>query len=80
MKISAFFNTRKKISLSDELSQISFYLPTLQVVVWLNQLAQGYPTKILGEGVVTRNQLDHELNRTVREQPGDTSEKIFGKS
>ena len=26
------------------------------------------------------NQLDHELNITVRRQPGDTFEKIFGKS
>ena len=52
MKISSIFNTHKKISLSDKLSQISFYLPTLQVVVLLNQLAQGYPARILGEGVV----------------------------
>ena len=80
MKISFVFNTHKKISLSDKLSQISFYLPTLQVIAWLNQLAQGYPTRILGEGVVTENQLDHELNIAVRWQPGDTSEKIFGTS
>ena len=53
MKISSFFNTHyTRISLWNELSQTSFYLPTLQVVVKLNQLAQGYPTQILGEGVV----------------------------
>ena len=56
MEISSFFNTHThthtRISLSDELSQTSFYLPTLQVVVKLNQLAQGYPTQILGEWVV----------------------------
>ena len=82
MKISSFFNTHyTRISLWNELSQTSFYLPTLQIVVWLNQLAQGYPTWILGERVVYRiNQLDHELNITVRWQPGDTFEKIFGKS
>ena len=51
----------------NELYRTSFYLPTLQVVVWLNKLAQGYPTQILGERVVYRiNQLDHELNITVR--------------
>ena len=56
MKISSFFNTHyTRISLWNELSQASFYLPTLQVVVWLNQLAQGYPTQILGERVVYRN-------------------------
>ena len=34
MKISSFLNTHyTKISLSNELSQASFYLPTLQVVV-----------------------------------------------
>ena len=35
MKISSFFNTHthSRISLSNELSQASFYLPTLQVVV-----------------------------------------------
>ena len=27
-----------------------------------------------------KNQHDHELNIAVREQPGNTSEKIFGKS
>ena len=52
MKIPSFFNTHTKTTLWDELSRTSFYLPTLQVVVWLNQLAQGYPTRILGEGVV----------------------------
>ena len=53
MKISSFVNTYyTRISLWNELSQASFYLPTLQVVVWLNQLAQAYPTQILGEGVV----------------------------
>ena len=53
MKISSFFNTHyTRISLWNELSQASFYLPTLQVVVQLNQLAQGYPTQILGESVV----------------------------
>ena len=56
MKISSFFNTHyTRISLWNELSQASFYLPTLQVVVELNQLAQGYPTRILGELVVYRN-------------------------
>ena len=55
MKISSFFNTHyTRISLWNELSQASFYLPTLQVVVWLNQLAQGYPTQILGERVVRK--------------------------
>ena len=53
MKISSFFNTHyTRISLWNELSQTSFYLPTLQVVVQLNQLAQGYLTPILGERVV----------------------------
>ena len=53
MKISSFStHTHTKISLWNELSRTSFYLPTLQVVVQLNQLAQGYPTQILGEGVV----------------------------
>ena len=68
MKISSFFNTHyTRISLWNELSQASFYLPTLQVVVQLSQLAQGYPTQILGERVVYRiNQLDHELNIAVR--------------
>ena len=33
----------------------SFHLPTLQVVVQLSQLAQGYPTQILGEGVVYKD-------------------------
>ena len=68
MKISSFFNTHyTRISLWNELSQASFYLPTLQVVVQLNQLAQNYLTQILGERVVYRiNQLDHELNITVR--------------
>ena len=67
MKISSFFNTHyTRISLWNELSQASFYLPTLQVVVQLNHLAQGYPTQILGERMVTRNQLDHELNIAVR--------------
>ena len=81
MKISSFFNTHyTRISLWNELSQASFYLPTLQVVVQLNQLAQGYLTPILERGWFTRNQLDHELNITVRWQPGDTFEKIFGKS
>ena len=82
MKISSFFNTHyTRISLWNELSQESFYLPILQVVVQLSQLAQGYPTHILGERVVYRiNQLDHELNIAVRKQPGDTSKKIFGKS
>ena len=82
MKISTFFNTHiQRISLWNELSQVSFYLPTLQVVAWLNKLAQGYPTQILGERVVYKiNQLDHELNITVRWQLGDTFEKIFGKS
>ena len=78
MKIPSFFNTHTRYPLNG-LSRTSFYLPTLQVVVQLNQLAQGYPTQILGEGVVTRNQLDHELNIEVRWQPGNTSEKIFGK-
>ena len=82
MEISSFFNTHyTRISLWNELSQASFYLPTLQVVVQLSQLAQGYPTQILGERVVYRiNQLDHELNITVRWWPGDTTEKIFEKS
>ena len=82
MKISSFFNTHyTRISLWNKLSQASFYLPTLQVVVQLNQLAQGYPTRILGERVVYRiNQLDHEINIAVRRQPGDTSEKTFRKS
>ena len=68
MKISSFFNTHyTRISLWNELSQTSFYLPTLQVVAWLNKLAQGSPTQILGERVVYRiNQLDHELNIAVR--------------
>ena len=80
MKISSFFNTHyTRISLWNELSQARFYLPTLQVVVLLNQLAQGYLTPILERGWFTRNQLDHELNITVREQHGNTSEKIFGK-
>ena len=52
-------------SLSD-LVHVKGYLPTLQVVVQLNQLAQGYLTPILGKKVVTRNQLDHELNIAVR--------------
>ena len=53
MKISSFFNTHyTRISLWNELSQTSFYLPTLQVVVQLNQLAQGYLTPILGKKVV----------------------------
>ena len=55
MKISSFFNTHTKDIPWHELSQTSFYLPTLQVVVWLNQLAQGYPTRIPGERVVYRN-------------------------
>ena len=55
MKIPSFFNTHTKTTLWDELSRTSFYLPTLQVVVWINQLAQGYPTQILGEGVVYRD-------------------------
>ena len=53
MKRSSFFNTHyTRISLWNELSQTSFYLPTLQVVVQLNQLAQGYLTPILGKKVV----------------------------
>ena len=65
MKISSFFSTPyTRISLWNELGQASFYLPT----------------QILGEGWFTRNQLDHELNIAVRWQPGNTSEKIFGKS
>ena len=53
MKISSFLNTHyTRISLWNELSQTSFYLPTLQVVVQLNQLAQGYLTPILGKKVV----------------------------
>ena len=53
MKISSFFNTHyTRISFWNELSQTSFYLPTLQVVVQLNQLAQGYLTPILGKKVV----------------------------
>ena len=52
MKMSSFFNTHTRISLWNELSQTSFHLPTLQVVVQLNQLAQEYPTQILGERVV----------------------------
>ena len=82
MKISSFFNTHtQKISLRDELRRTNFYLPTHQLVVWLNQLAQGYPTQILGEWVVWRKtQHDHELNIAVRWQPGNTSEKIFGTS
>ena len=51
MEISSFFNTHthKNISLRDERGRTSFYLPTLQVVVKLNQLAQRYPTQIPGE-------------------------------
>ena len=79
--LSSTHTHTQEISFWNELSRTSFYLPTLQVVVWLNQLAQGYPTRILGEGVVyKKNQLNHELNIIVRGQPGDTSEKIFGKS
>ena len=54
MKISSFFNTHTdtRYPFGNELSQTTFYLPTLQVVVQLDQLAQGYPTQILGEGVV----------------------------
>ena len=81
MKISSFFNTHIQNIPYNELYRTSFYLPTLQVDAQLNQLAQGYPTRILGEGVVyKKNQLNHELNITVRGQPGDTFEKIFGKS
>ena len=81
MKILSFFNTHTKISLWDELSRTSFYLPTLQVVVWLNQLAQGNQHEFLEKGWFTKiNHLDHELNIAVRWQPGNTSEKIFGKS
>ena len=55
IKISSFFNTHtKEITLRDERGRASFYLPTLQVVVQLIQLAQGYPTHILGEWVVWR--------------------------
>ena len=80
MKISSFFNTHTRISLWNELSRTSFHLPTLQVVVQLNQLAQGIQHRFLEKGWFTRNQLDHELNITVRGQPGDTSEEIFRKS
>ena len=82
MKISSFFNTHyTRISLWNELSQTSFYLPTLQVVVQLNQLAQGIQHRFLEKGWFTGiNQLDHELNIAARWRPGDTSEKIFGKS
>ena len=84
MKISSFFNTRThthtRISLWNELSRTSFHFPTLQVVVQLNQLAQGIQHRFLEKRWFTRNQLDHKLNITVRGQPSNTSEKIFGKS
>ena len=72
--------THKKISLSNELSRTSFHLPTLQGCL-AYPTRSGYPTQILGERVVYRiNQLEHELNIAVRWQPGNTSEKIYGKS
>ena len=80
MKISYFFNTHTRISLRDERGRTSFYLPTLQFIVQLEQLAQGIQHRFLENGWFKRNQLDHELNIAVRSQPGNTSEKIFGKS
>ena len=82
MEISSFFNTHthtKRYPLTWTKSD-KLYLPTLQVVVWLNQLAQGIQHGFLEKGWFTGiNQLDHELNIAVRWQPGNTYEKIFGK-
>ena len=83
MKISSFFNTHthtKRYPLtwtkSDKL--LSSNSPSCCLAY---PTSSGYPTRILGEGVVYRiTQLDHELNIAVRWQPGNTSEKTFGTS
>ena len=80
MKISSLFNTHKDSPLewteSDKL--LSSNSPSCCLAY---PTSSGYPTRILGEGGwFTRNQLDHELNIAVRWQPGNTSEKIYGKS
>ena len=83
MKISSFFNTHthtKRYPLTSTKSDklLSSNSPSCGLAY---PTSSGYPTRILGERVVYRiNQLDHELNITVRRQPGDTFEKIFGKS
>ena len=80
MRISSFFNTHTRYPLkwtkSDKL--LSSNSPSCCLA---------YPTSsgisntdFWERGWFTRNQLDHELNIAVRWQPGNTSEKIFGKS
>ena len=82
VKISSFFNTHthKENIPWHELSQTSFYLPTLQVVVWLDHSSGVSNTDSWRMGGLEENQHDHELNIAVRWQLGNTSEKIFGKS
>ena len=81
VKISSFFNnhTNTRISLwkrtkSDKLS--SSNSPSCCSVY---QLAQGIQHRFLKKGWFMENQLDHEPYIAVRWQPGNTSEKIFGK-
>ena len=83
MKISSFFNTHThtRISLWNELSQIKLLSSNSP------SYCLAYPTSSRvsytdpwRKGGLMENQLDHELNITVRGQPGDTSEKIIGKS
>ena len=81
MKISSFFNNHINTRISlwkwtklDKLS--SSNSPSCCSVY---QLAQGIQHRFLEKGWFMKNQLYHEPNITVRWQPGNTSEKIFGK-
>ena len=81
MKKSSFYNTQHKISLwkwtkLDKL--LSSNSPSC-CLAWPTSSGVSN-TDSWRRGGLLENQLDHEFNIAVRWQPGDTSEKIFGKS
>ena len=79
MKISTFFNTYKTSLIMNYIGQASIFQLSKLMHSLTNQL-RDIQHRFLEKGWFTTNQLDHELNIMVRDQPGDTSEKIFRKS
>src|SRR3954470_22548926 len=80
MKILSFFNTDTRYPLGMSVVGQAFIFQLSKLLLSLTNQLRDIQHRFLGNGWFTRNQLDHELNITVRGQPGNTSEKIFGKS
>ena len=80
VKISSFFNIHTKYPLtwtkSDKL--LSSNSPSCCLAY---PTSSGYPTRILGEGVVYKKPTwSRAQHNSQKKQPGNTSKKIFGKS